>query len=401
MADASWIFGDLVGFLFGISYVLLVVVFMDDFRRTFLWTKASMHWTKARMTFADTGFHAHELCKSTISASAQGLSNRAREVDRVGRRFLVRTAKSALSYEPALRRLGEHFLHAAVGPIQLKPAQQRAVAALTAEPASDITRGQYEELTGVSRSQAAYDLAELVESGILDRVGKGRATRYRLAREGGSHRRWTSDRIRTELQVFCAARKTWPSAGDFKAAGRGDLYVAASRYGGIGHWAETLGFARPTRSTNAVREEPLLRARLVWAAGGALAALALATTVGAILLTIRQGAPVATPAAQPRREALTQGASDESIHSAVVRPRETRPQLARVDRQRARRSPASSARPASSLSAPSSSQPAQVTATSALAGERTFSAVTPAPSGSPSPLRAPSGASAPAPLRAP
>jgi hypothetical protein len=297
---------------------------------------------------------------------------------------------------------GSIFLHAAVGPIQLKPGQQRAVAALTADPASDITRGQYEELAGVSRSQAAYDLAELVESGILDRVGKGRATRYRLAREGGSHRRWTSDRIRTELEAFCAARKTWPSAADFKAAGRGDLYVAASRYGGIGHWADTLGFARPTRGTNAVREEPLLRARLVWAGGGALAALALATTVGAVLLTVRQGAPVATLAAQPRRAALTQGASDESIHSAAVQPRETRPQLARpVDRQRARRSPASSARPASSLSAPSSSQPAQVTATSALSGERTFSVVTPAPSGLPSPLRAPSGASAPAPLKAP
>jgi hypothetical protein len=401
MADASWIFGDLVGFLFGIGYVLLFVVFMDDLRRTFLWTKGPIYWTKARMTFADTGFRALELCKSTISASAQALASRAPEVDRVGGRSLVRTGKGAISYEAVVRRWGERFLpHAAVGPIQLKPTQQRAVAALTADPSSDITRSQYEKLAGVSRSQAAYDLAELVEGGILDRVGNGRATRYRLTREGGSQRRWTSDRIRAELEAFCAGRKTWPSAADFKTAGRGDLYVAASRYGGVRHWAEMLGFARPSRSASAVRQRSLLRTRLVWAGGGALAALGLATAVGAILVTVARHD--ATPAAQPRQEVLTQSASDESIHSAIAQARERRPRLARrVDRQRAQRSPASSSRPSNSSRAPSSLRPAQASATFAVARERSFSAVTPAPSGWPSPLRAPSGASAPAPLKAP
>ena len=87
--------------------------------------------------------------------------------------------------------------------IQLKPAQQRALAALDVPSRSELTRGQYEELAGVSRSQAAYDLAELVEAGILCRVGGGRATRYRLAQAPGQ-RHWTSDRIRAELEAFCA-----------------------------------------------------------------------------------------------------------------------------------------------------------------------------------------------------
>ena len=71
----------------------------------------------------------------------------------------------------------------AIGRTQLKRTQQRALAALAAAGGSkELSRGEYEELAGVGRSQAAYDLAELVEAGILRRVGGGRATRYRLAR---------------------------------------------------------------------------------------------------------------------------------------------------------------------------------------------------------------------------
>src|SRR5206468_9981476 len=129
----------------------------------------------------------------------------------------------ALWCEPQKCGWGEGLLPHAAGPNQLKPAQQRAVAALKADPASGLTRAQYEKLAGVSRSQAAYDLAELVEAGTLERLGNGRATRYRLAQEGGSQRQWTSDRIRAELEVLCAKRTTWPSPADFKAAGRSDL----------------------------------------------------------------------------------------------------------------------------------------------------------------------------------
>ena len=63
---------------------------------------------------------------------------------------------------------------------ELKPAQQRVLGVLKSEGTSRLTRARYEELSGVGRSQAAYDLAELVEKGILERLGSGRASRYRL-----------------------------------------------------------------------------------------------------------------------------------------------------------------------------------------------------------------------------
>src|SRR5438132_1574121 len=115
---------------------------------------------------------------------------------------------------------------------EFKPAQQRALALLRDGRETELTRGGYQEIGRVSRSQAAYDLAELVEAGILERVGSGRLTRYVLARHPNLTRRhWTSDRIRAELASFCAGRGAWPSAKEFKSAGHADLYVAASRYG--------------------------------------------------------------------------------------------------------------------------------------------------------------------------
>ena len=61
----------------------------------------------------------------------------------------------------------------------LKPAQRLGLAALNEGTTNELTREQYQQLTGVSRSQAAYDLAELVETGLIERVGGGRSTRYR------------------------------------------------------------------------------------------------------------------------------------------------------------------------------------------------------------------------------
>jgi hypothetical protein len=75
------------------------------------------------------------------------------------------------------------------GRLALEPAQETALAALERGTLSDLTRAAYEETTGVSRSQAAYDLAELVRLGLLERVGAGRATRYRLARGVGGRGR--------------------------------------------------------------------------------------------------------------------------------------------------------------------------------------------------------------------
>jgi hypothetical protein len=173
----------------------------------------------------------------------------------------------------------------------LKPAQQRALALLRDGRERVLTRGAYQALCGVSRSQAAYDLAELVEAGVLERVGGGRSTRYVLVRQPNSTRRhWTSDRIRAELAHFCEGRTEWPSAREFKAAGRADLYVAASRYGGIAFWAGEVGLARTPR-----RWEPRpfarLRLSLSWAMIGAVGGALGVAGVFAIV----QGFPRHTP----------------------------------------------------------------------------------------------------------
>ncbi len=139
---------------------------------------------------------------------------------------------------------------AANGRTDLKATQKRVLAALEDDGSARLTRGLYEEIAGVSRSQAAYDLAELVSGGILERIGGGRSTWYRVVRqERPGQRRWTNDTIRAALEQFCGGRETWPPASEFKEAGHSDLYVAASRYGGIAFWTNELGFSRPARTT--------------------------------------------------------------------------------------------------------------------------------------------------------
>ena len=209
---------------------------------------------------------------------------------------------------------------------ELKPAQRLGLAALNEGTTNELTREQYQQLTGVSRSQAAYDLAELVETGLIERVGGGRSTRYRRGpRSQSSQRHWTNERIQAGLVGFCANRTTWPTAGDFKAAGHADLYVAASRYGGIGFWASQLGFSRtapvePQRPARSIR--PLLR----WAPVGIALAAVLFGVAGAVTqprrpAPIREAAaaPVTPRITAPTRPARTApvpaaGAADEHAH---------------------------------------------------------------------------------------
>ncbi len=128
----------------------------------------------------------------------------------------------------------------------LKPAQEHVLATLTGGDEEYFGRADYEAIAHVSRSQAAYDLADLVKLGLVERVGSGRGTRYRIVpARGGRRRKWTPERIRDELEEFCDEIGGWPRAAEFKETGRGDLYLAASRYGGIDHWAEELGFGEP------------------------------------------------------------------------------------------------------------------------------------------------------------
>ena len=184
------------------------------------------------------------------------------------------------------------------GRIELKPTQERVLAVLAEDGSGRLTRGRYEDIAGVSRSQAAYDLAELVNAGILERVGGGRATTYRLVRRVRPHgrRHWTNERIRAALEEFCASQKTWPSASEFKAKGRSDLYVAASRYGGIGFWVTELGFAEPPRAPRPEAPARSWRPRLGWAAGGAGMAAALLAAAGIVM--VRGDAPAHDVAAR-------------------------------------------------------------------------------------------------------
>ncbi len=188
----------------------------------------------------------------------------------------------------------------------LKPAQSRVLTALAESEEEEFTRSTYEEIAHVSRSQAAYDLADLVKLGLVDRLGTGRATRYRIVGEGdGRRRKWTPARIREELERFCAERGTWPRAAEFRNAGRGSLYLAASRYGGIEHWATELGFYEAAPASAGGRGP--VEAERTPATGFVLAALA-ALFVLALVLIVQL-----TPASPGERDALVAGSARERV----------------------------------------------------------------------------------------
>ena len=298
---------------------------------------------------------------------------------------------------------------AATGRIHLKATQERVLAALRDSETAELTRGQYQEIAGVSRSQAAYDLAELVEAGVLRRLGGGRATRYRLARESRpGQRRWTNDRIRAELEDFCAGRKDWPSAGAFKSAGRADLYVAASRYGGIGFWAEKLGFARPGRAASADAPKTPLRRRLAWAGAGALASSAVAAVAAAIVVV---SLPRETPRTAGAARVSPPAASDESgrvLHTGTTAHRAVKKSVPQTHHRVARPVQRAPVRPARTTSSSSASlisyrsySPSTSSSGSTFVPVKQAPASTPTASGGPTPLRAPSTGSGPNPLKAP
>jgi hypothetical protein len=71
--------------------------------------------------------------------------------------------------------------------------------------------------------------------------------RLELRRPG--HRRparervWTDERVFMELKQFCDGRESWPLFREFESAGKGRLYRAASRHGGVGRWKLRLGLS--------------------------------------------------------------------------------------------------------------------------------------------------------------
>jgi hypothetical protein len=256
-----------------------VADFMDDLHSRFHRTQACRDRTIDRKSPLLVRFRVHATCKCGIAA-------RPAELDRNDLLLVPHLVR----YGPSARAVAGRVLvpeRVTSGSAELKLAQRRALLALESEPGASLTRSDYERLTAVGRSQAAHDLSELVSAGRLVRVGGGRSTRYVLPYEPGAQRRWTPDRIRRELDAFCADRNAWPTANEFKTAGRGDLYVAASRYGGVAHWANELGLQRfdRARTPPAVTRAPV-RGRLTWAFAGALVALVVAAAaVGAVVTT--------------------------------------------------------------------------------------------------------------------
>jgi len=277
----------------------------------------------------------------------------------------------------------------------LKPAQHAALAALSDGSAEQLTRGQYEQLTGVSRSQAAYDLADLVEAGLVERVGSGRSTRYRLTRRSQpSQRHWTNERIRAALAEFCADRTTWPSAREFKVAGHGDLYVAASRYGGIGFWTSELGFSRKAKAAPRRRPRRSLRPVLRWAPVAAAFAFVLLGLGGAVLQP-KTKAPTGRTVAAPRTPAV--------VHHAVKARPAIQPKQRQKPVQRAKARPHRSRPVVTSGTATHELAVQRVTAPAVSAPPPPPPPSHPVVGNGPVPIAAPTGvgSSTPAPLPAP
>lgn len=60
--------------------------------------------------------------------------------------------------------------------------QRQIVAYLHVKNNGKLSSAQYQEITGIGKSVAATDLQELVDAGVLEIEGRGRSTRYMLAR---------------------------------------------------------------------------------------------------------------------------------------------------------------------------------------------------------------------------
>jgi Fic family protein len=140
--------------------------------------------------------------------------------------------------------------------VQLTQGQQRALTELVIQNRSEFVRTDYEKAGEVSRSQAASDLKDLADSGVLERVGEGKARRYRFASSSGQNpwtdsgaprTRWTDERIESELRNLMGEDERFPSIKQFEGAGRRDLYNAIQRHGGSAAWAERTGVPAPRR----------------------------------------------------------------------------------------------------------------------------------------------------------
>jgi len=149
-------------------------IYISNFEPKMYWTKRETDWTKARQSLMALRSDTWGICKAAISPAGRFFRIARRGISgaylRRGSEALI-AAMSKLG-QPALwwsgrtstRGRGSVPQEAATGRFHLKPTQQHALASLTNGDSAELTRGHYQELAGVSRSQAAYDLAELVEA---------------------------------------------------------------------------------------------------------------------------------------------------------------------------------------------------------------------------------------------
>jgi Fic family protein len=146
---------------------------------------------------------------------------------------------------------------------QLKPSQQDALSGFRVRGISEFRRADYESAARVPKATAVRELNELIDIGLLRRVGEGSSRRYQLVgaaqanpwagRGGGRPKTWTDDRIETELRELVGNRTRFPARKEFEAAGLGGLYLAVVRNGGTRRWAAVLGLDAPKRGR---RREP-------------------------------------------------------------------------------------------------------------------------------------------------
>lgn len=118
----------------------------------------------------------------------------------------------------------------------------------------DAIEATLKEFTGESDmwpTRREFERAGL--SGLLSAIYRGEgpdywARRFKVQRHRGASPRsraiWTEERIRLELEAFCAGGEAWPTERELIDAGKRDLYSAASRTGGIGSWADQLCLSR-------------------------------------------------------------------------------------------------------------------------------------------------------------
>ena len=133
-------------------------------------------------------------------------------------------------------------------PLRLTTSQQNGLTRLRLDGRREFTRRDYEAAAGVSRSGANSELQALVRHGVLNVRGRGATTSYAFAGSAGTtatragrKKTWTEYAIEHELRTWLSGRASWPSYSEFVAAGKRDLYAAASRNGGVPRWRRIIG----------------------------------------------------------------------------------------------------------------------------------------------------------------